>query len=178
MLDQKVAQLINVQINKELYSAYLYLDFSVYYEELGLSGFANWYNVQAQEERDHAMLFLKYLQNSGGKVSLEAVDAPAVKPGSAAAVLDEGLKHEQYVTSLIHAIYDAAYTVKDFRRSRARRRRTPRTSSRRWPSSAATPRGYICWTPSWPRGCTPRPPWCCKEKTRTARPCAVPSAVL
>lgn len=115
MLDQKVAQLINVQINKELYSAYLYLDFSVYYEELGLSGFANWYNVQAQEERDHAMLFLKYLQNSGGKVSLEAVDAPAVKPGSAAAVLDEGLKHEQYVTSLIHAIYDAAYTVKDFR---------------------------------------------------------------
>ncbi len=115
MLDQKVAQLINAQINKELYSAYLYLDFSVYYEELGLSGFANWYNVQAQEERDHAMLFLKYLQNSGGKVSLEAVDAPAVKPGSAAAVLDEGLKHEQYVTSLIHAIYDAAYTVKDFR---------------------------------------------------------------
>ena len=115
MLDQKVAQLINAQINKELYSAYLYLDFSVYYEELGLSGFANWYNVQAQEERDHAMLFLKYLQNSGGKVTLEAVDAPAVKPGSAAAVLDEGLKHEQYVTSLIHAIYDAAYTVKDFR---------------------------------------------------------------
>lgn len=115
MLDQKVAQLINAQINKELYSAYLYLDFSVYYEELGLNGFANWYNVQAQEERDHAMLFLKYLQNSGGKVSLEAVDAPAVKPGSAAAVLDEGLKHEQYVTSLIHAIYDASYTVKDFR---------------------------------------------------------------
>ncbi|BDF70659.1 ferritin [Oscillospiraceae bacterium] len=115
MLDQKVAQLINGQINKELYSAYLYLDFSVYYEELGLSGFANWYNVQAQEERDHAMLFLKYLQNSGGKVTLEAVDAPAVKPGSAAAVLDEGLKHEQYVTALIHAIYDAAYTVKDFR---------------------------------------------------------------
>ena len=115
MLDQKVAQLINAQINKELYSAYLYLDFSVYYEELGLSGFANWYNVQAQEERDHAMLFLKYLQNSGGKVTLEAVDAPAVKPDSAAAVLDEGLKHEQYVTSLIHAIYDAAYTVKDFR---------------------------------------------------------------
>lgn len=61
------------------------------------------------------MLFLKYLQNSGGKVTLEAVDAPAVKPGSAAAVLDEGLKHEQYVTALIHAIYDAAYTVKDFR---------------------------------------------------------------
>lgn len=115
MLDQKVAQLINSQINKELYSAYLYLDFSVYYEELGLSGFANWYNVQAQEERDHAMLLLKYLQNSGGKVTLEAVDAPAVKPGSAAAVLDEGLKHEQYVTSLIHGIYDAAYAVKDFR---------------------------------------------------------------
>ena len=49
MLDQKVAKLINEQINKELYSAYLYLDFSIYYEDLGLDGFANWYNIQAQE---------------------------------------------------------------------------------------------------------------------------------
>ena len=76
MLDQKVAKLINEQINKELYSAYLYLDFSIYYEDLGLDGFANWYNIQAQEERDHAMLMLQYLQNNGVKPVLDTVAKP------------------------------------------------------------------------------------------------------
>ena len=76
MLDKNVSKLLNEQINKELYSAYLYLDFSNYYQEEGLEGFANWYMIQAQEERDHAMLFLKYLQNNGEKVTLLAVDQP------------------------------------------------------------------------------------------------------
>ena len=57
MLNEKVAALLNDQINKEFYSAYLYLDFSNYFEARGLDGFANWYRIQAQEERDHAMLF-------------------------------------------------------------------------------------------------------------------------
>ena len=57
MLNEKVAQLINEQVNKEFYSAYLYLDFANYYESKGLAGFANWYKIQAQEERDHALLF-------------------------------------------------------------------------------------------------------------------------
>ena len=74
MLNSNVSKLINEQIAKELYSAYLYLDFSIYYEAEGLDGFANWYMVQAQEERDHAMLMLKYLQLNGEKVSLEAID--------------------------------------------------------------------------------------------------------
>ena len=98
MLDAKVANLINEQVNKEFYSAYLYLDFSNYYYNEGLDGFGNWYKVQAQEERDHAMLMITYLQNNGEKV-----------------VLNEGLKHEQYVTGLIHNIYDAANSVRDFR---------------------------------------------------------------
>ena len=115
MLDKKVAELLNDQINKELYSAYLYLDFAVYYDEIGLDGFSNWYKIQAQEERDHAMLFIQYLQNNGEKVELEAIDKPQIALESAKSVLAEGLKHEQYVTSLIHAIYDAAYSVKDFR---------------------------------------------------------------
>ena len=70
MLNENVKRLLNEQINKELYSAYLYLDFSNYYEAEGLSGFANWYMVQAQEERDHAMLFFKYLQNNNEKITL------------------------------------------------------------------------------------------------------------
>ena len=115
MLDAKVAELLNTQINKEFYSAYLYLDFANYYTEEGLDGFANWYNIQAQEERDHAMLILKYLQNNGCKVTLEAIDKPDKRYHSFADPLHAGYEHEKYVTSLIHNIYDAANQVKDFR---------------------------------------------------------------
>jgi len=115
MLDKKVAQLLNQQITKEFYSAYLYLDFSNFYYDMSLDGFGNWYKVQAQEERDHAMLFVQYLLNNGEKVELGAIDKPDVALTDAKTVLEAGLKHEEYVTSLIHAIYDAAYSVKDFR---------------------------------------------------------------
>ena len=115
MLDAKVAELLNVQVNKEFYSAYLYLDFSNYYMEQGLEGFANWYKVQAQEERDHAMLFLQYLQNNGCKVTLEAIDKPDKVFSSFADPLHAGYEHEQYVTELIHTIYEAAHNAKDFR---------------------------------------------------------------
>lgn len=115
MLDAKVAKLVNEQINKELYSAYLYLDFSIYYERQGLDGFANWYMIQAQEERDHAMLMLKYLQNNGEKVTLEVVAKPDKELTSLMEPLRAGFEHEQYVTSLINDIYAAAYDVKDFR---------------------------------------------------------------
>lgn len=115
MLDQKVVKLLNQQINKEFYSAYLYLDFSNYYYDQELNGFGNWYKIQAQEERDHAMLFLQYLQNNGEKVELEPIAKPDVDLTDNRAVLVAGLNHERYVTSLIHAIYEAAYEVRDFR---------------------------------------------------------------
>lgn len=115
MLQEKVKQLLNEQINKELYSAYLYLDIANYYTEQGLHGFANWYMVQTQEERDHALLFMKYLQNNDEKVTFEAVAKPDKVFADLKAPLSVGLEHERYVTSLIHAIYDAAYSVKDFR---------------------------------------------------------------
>lgn len=114
-MDQKVAQLLNEQINKEFYSAYLYLDIANWYADQDLDGFANWYNIQAQEERDHAMLFIQYMQNNSLSVSLEAIDKPAHSYEIAGDPLDVAYAHEQYVTSLINAIYDAAYSVKDFR---------------------------------------------------------------
>ena len=114
-MDLKVSKLLNEQITKELYSAYLYLDFSVFYEAQGLDGFANWYMIQAQEERDHAMLFLKYLQNNGEKVDLGAVDKPDKVLETLMDPLKFGLEHEKYVTSLINDIYGVAYDVKDFR---------------------------------------------------------------
>ena len=115
MLNEKLTEMLNTQVNKEFYSAYLYLEFSNFYAEQGLQGFANWYLVQAQEERDHAMLFLQYLQNNDEKVILEAVDKPDAVLKTNMDPLQQGLEHERYVTGLIHSIYDVAYSVKDFR---------------------------------------------------------------
>ena len=115
MMNDKVHALLNAQINKEFYSAYLYLEFSNHFKAAGLDGFANWYMIQAQEERDHAMLFYQYLQNENQKVTLEAIDKPDKTFDSHMAVLQAGLAHEEYVTSLINDIYAAAYDVKDFR---------------------------------------------------------------
>ena len=114
-MDSKVSKLLNEQITKELYSAYLYLDFSIFYEQQGLDGFANWYMIQAQEERDHAMLFYQYLQNENQIVTLEAIAKPDKVFNCHMDVLKAGLEHEEYVTSLINNIYAAAYDVKDFR---------------------------------------------------------------
>ena len=114
-MDKRVHELLNQQINKEFYSAYLYLEFSNYFKAVGLDGFANWYMIQAQEERDHAMLFYQYLQNENMTVTLEAIDKPDKKLDSHLGVLEAGLEHEKYVTSLINEIYGAAYDVRDFR---------------------------------------------------------------
>ena len=115
MLNEKVHVLLNEQINKEFYSAYLYLDFANYFESVGLDGFANWYRIQAQEERDHALLFYDYLQNNGARVTLEAIAKPDKTFDAHIDVLKAGLAHEEYVTSLINDIYAAAYEVRDFR---------------------------------------------------------------
>ncbi|MEE1074170.1 MAG: ferritin [Acutalibacteraceae bacterium] len=115
MMDKKVHELLNQQINKEFYSAYLYLDFSNYFKAKGLDGFANWYMIQAQEERDHAMLFYTYLQNENMTVTLDEIAKPDKTFDNNMQVLEAGLEHEKYVTSLINDIYGAAYEVRDFR---------------------------------------------------------------
>ena len=114
-MDKKVHELLNDQINKEFFSAYLYLDFSNYFKAAGLDGFANWYMIQAQEERDHAMLFYTYLQNENMPVVLGAIAQPDKVFNCHMDVLKAGLEHEKYVTSLINDIYSAAYDVRDFR---------------------------------------------------------------
>jgi len=115
MINKKVSQLLNEQINKEFYSAYLYLDFSNYFESKGLEGFANWYKIQAMEERDHAMLFYQYLQNNNEKVTLLAIDQPKNDAKNDLEILKAALEHEIYVTNSINTIYSAAYETKDFR---------------------------------------------------------------
>jgi ferritin len=115
MLHPDITKLLNEQINKEFYSAYLYLAISNYYADNNLNGFENWFFVQAQEERDHALLFIKYMQNNDIKVTLEAIGKPDVAIRKHIDPLCASLTHEQFVTASIHAIYEAAFEARDFR---------------------------------------------------------------
>ena len=115
MLNKKIAELINEQVNKELYSGYLYLDFANYYEDEGLEGFANWYQVQAQEERDHAMMMRRYLIDNGFRVTFGAISKPDKTFKNLSDPLEAGFEHEKYVTSLINNIYSEAFALKDFK---------------------------------------------------------------
>jgi len=114
-METKVSTLLNEQINKEMYSAYLYLDIANYYDEKGLDGFANWYEIQAKEEMDHALLFYRYLHNNSEMVTLQAIAKPDKVFDDLTAPLQVALEHEKYVTSLINAIYTAAIDAKDYR---------------------------------------------------------------
>ena len=111
-MDKRVAELLNDQINKELYSAYLYLDMANFYAAKGLDGFANWYEIQAKEEQDHAMLIYKYLHNNDQTVTLGAIAKPDKEFKGLMDPLKAAHAHEQYVTSLINGIYDAALEAK------------------------------------------------------------------
>lgn len=115
MIKENVVKLLNEQVNKEMYSAYLYLDMSNYYIDNGLDGFGNWFKIQAQEEMDHAMLFIQYMQNNGLCVKLTEIAAPDIEFKSYDAPLNEAFKHEQFVTDSIHNIYYEASQVKDYR---------------------------------------------------------------
>ena len=114
-MNDKIAKLLNEQINKEFYSAYLYLDMANYYDSLDLDGYANYYMVQAQEERDHALLFVKYMQNNGLKITFEAIDKPDKEFNSILEPLTIAAEHERYVTSLINNIYHEAHADHDYR---------------------------------------------------------------
>ena len=94
------------------------MSFADYYEEEGLDGYANWYMIQAAEERDHALIFRNYLHENGQHVSLGAIAQPDKTFASYLEPLEAGLEHEQLVTSLINAIYAAADEVKDYRTMR------------------------------------------------------------
>ena len=113
MISEKLEKAFNDQINKELYSEYLYLSMQAYFERLNLKGFVNWMNVQVQEEHAHAMGMFNYVHERGGKVELEAIDKPQVEWNSPLHVFEEVLKHEEFLTSRINALMDVAEEVKD-----------------------------------------------------------------
>ena len=113
MLNKRVKDLIVDQVNKELYSAYLYLDFANYYDTNHLDGFVNWYTIQAKEELDHAMLFYKYLHKNDEHVVLSAIGKPDKEFTDYLGPVKAGLEHEKYVTSLIENINRVANECND-----------------------------------------------------------------
>ncbi len=117
MLSEKLQQLINEQIQKEFYSAYLYLSFEAYFTSRNLSGFAHWFRVQAMEERDHALIFFNFLNQVGGRVKLQPMDAPEWDFQSIEEVMKKQLEHERYVTQSIYNIVDQAAEEHDHKTS-------------------------------------------------------------
>lgn len=113
MINDNVGKVLNEQINKEMYSAYLYLSMSAHFSDVGLLGFANWMRVQAQEEMCHAMFIYDFLIDRSYKVNLTTIDAPQTSWNNTLDVIENVLKHEVYVTSLINNIVSVAEEVKD-----------------------------------------------------------------
>lgn len=113
MINEKLEKEFNVQINKELYSEYLYLAMKTYFMEQNLMGFVNWFDVQVQEEHAHAMGMFNYLNERGGQIELMAIDKPEFSGKTPLEIFEEVLKHEQYVTSRINTVYDVAEEVRD-----------------------------------------------------------------
>ncbi len=113
MIDKEIEEAINRQINEEMYSSYLYLSMSSYFESMGLRGFANWMYVQHKEEMDHAMKFYRYLIERGGRVKLYAIKEPPHEWESPLHTFEETLKHERHITECINNLADLAERKKD-----------------------------------------------------------------
>jgi ferritin len=113
MIAKKMQEALNKQLNAELYSSYLYLSMSAYFQSVNLGGFANWMRVQGQEELAHALKFYDYVNERGGRVTLHAVEAPPFEWDSPLAAFEAVYRHEQKVTGLINELVDLALEVKD-----------------------------------------------------------------
>ena len=113
MINKKMQDALNAQVNAEMYSAYLYLSMESFFKSLNLNGFANWMRVQTQEEMMHAMKIYDFIYERGGRVLLKTVEGPQTKWDSPLAVFEAVLKHEQKVTSLINDLVDLAIEEKD-----------------------------------------------------------------
>ena len=113
MLKDKMQAALNDQVNAELYSAYLYLSMSAYFESENLSGAAHWMRIQAQEELGHAMKIHDFIIEREGLAELKAIEAPPTKWDGPLAVFKEAYQHEQKVTGLINDLVDLSLDERD-----------------------------------------------------------------
>ena len=114
MINNKVQDAINAQINAEFWSAYLYLSMAMHFEAEGRPCVANWFKIQFQEEQAHAQIFINYLNQRGGRVVLKAIDEVPTTWASPLEAFQATLEHEKKVTALINDIYALAEEVKDY----------------------------------------------------------------
>ena len=114
MLNNKVQDALNAQINAEFWSAYLYLSMALHFEAEGMPGVANWFKIQFQEEQAHATIFMNYVNQRGGRVELKAIDAVPTSWDSPLQAFKDTLEHEKQVTSLINNLYALAEAEKDY----------------------------------------------------------------
>lgn len=114
MISKSMQEAVNEQINKELYSSYLYLSMAAYFENKNLPGFARWLHVQTDEERGHGMRLYQHLVDRGGRVMLKAIAAPATEWKSHLEVFKEVQAHEAAVTASINGLYELALKEKDY----------------------------------------------------------------
>jgi len=113
MLSKKMDQALNEQIKWEYYSAYLYLSLSSYFSNLGLPGFANWMDVQFQEEQFHARKMFDYVNSKGGRVLLQPIDAPENAWKTPLEAFQFALNHEYQVTKRINDLVTLAQKEND-----------------------------------------------------------------
>jgi ferritin len=112
-MNPKVEEALNEQINAELYSAYLYLSMSSWFDSIGLRGFANWERVQAMEERDHGLKIFDYVLARGGRAVMQQIDAPPTEWKDAKDAFETQMAHELKVTSLINNLVDLSISEKE-----------------------------------------------------------------
>ena len=113
MLNKEMEKALNAQVNAEMYSAYLYLSMSAYLQSKSLGGFASWMRVQAQEEMVHAMKLYDFINERGGRVILELIEAPPTEWDSPLATMEAVYEHEQKVTGLINELVELALEKHD-----------------------------------------------------------------
>jgi ferritin len=113
MISKKVEKALNEQLNAELYSAYLYLSMSAWFESQNLPGCAAWMRIQTREENTHSMKFFGFVNERRGRVTLKAIEEPAKEWKSPLAAFEAALEHEQYITGRIDDLVNLAATEKD-----------------------------------------------------------------
>ncbi len=114
MINKKLESALNEQINKEFYSAYLYLAMSALLSENSYLGLANWARVQAREEVDHAMIIFDHILARGGEVHLKQIDTPEYTSGGPLEIFQQAYEHEVFVTQSIDKIAKLAQEENDF----------------------------------------------------------------
>ncbi|VGO22996.1 ferritin [Pontiella sulfatireligans] len=114
MISEKMQEELNEQVNKEFFSAYMYLAMSAYCNKIGLPGFAHWMRMQYEEESLHVTKMYDYILDQGGTIHLKTIEEPPLEYGTPLEVFEQTLEHEQFITSYIHKLMGLAVEERDY----------------------------------------------------------------